>query len=56
VWRHFDRDVDAFLLALWRKAGLPAGELPPNARCSRYTTEKLVDPGPRPAIGARSAG
>jgi AmmeMemoRadiSam system protein A len=47
VWRHFDDDVDAFLGALWRKAGLPARAWCGRTRCERYTTEKLVDPGPR---------
>lgn len=48
VWRHFDDDTSAFLDALWRKAGLAPGTWPRGTRCSRYTTEKLVDPGPRP--------
>jgi AmmeMemoRadiSam system protein A len=47
VWRHFGDDVDAFLTALWRKAGLPHRSWPVGARCSRYTAEKMVDPGPR---------
>jgi AmmeMemoRadiSam system protein A len=47
VWRHFDGDVGAFLDGLWRKAGLTPGDWPPGTRCSRYTAEKLVDPGPR---------
>jgi AmmeMemoRadiSam system protein A len=50
VWRHFGDDVDAFLAALWRKAGLPADTWCPGTRCSRYTAEKLVDPGPRPGV------
>jgi AmmeMemoRadiSam system protein A len=48
VWDHFDDDVAAFLDALWRKAGLAPGSWPRGTRCSRYTAEKLVDPGPRP--------
>jgi AmmeMemoRadiSam system protein A len=48
VWRHFDGDVGAFLGALWRKAGLAPGAWPPTTQCSRYSAEKLVDPGPRP--------
>ena len=52
VWRHFGVDVDAFLDGLWRKAGLAPGTWPRDARCSRYTAEKLVDPGPRPPVGA----
>jgi hypothetical protein len=51
VWRHFGDDVDAFLAALWRKAGLPPGTWHRATRCSRYTAEKLVDRGPRPSIG-----
>ena len=50
VWRHFGDDVDAFLASLWRKAGLPPGAWCDRTRCSRYTAEKLVDPGPRPAV------
>ena len=50
VWRHFDGDVEAFLGALWQKAGLAPGDWPLGARCSRYTAEKLVDPGPRPPV------
>ena len=51
VWRHFDGDVDAFLDALWRKAGLAPGRWAAETRCSRYTAEKLVDAGPRRPIG-----
>jgi len=51
VWRHFDDDVDAFLGALWRKAGLPPGHWPKGTRCSRYSAEKVVDPGPRALVG-----
>jgi hypothetical protein len=50
VWRHFGDDVGAFLAALWRKAGLAPGEWPVGARCSGYTAEQLVDPGPRPGV------
>jgi AmmeMemoRadiSam system protein A len=52
VWRHFGDDVDAFLGALWRKAGLAAGVWPEGAHCSRYTAEKVVGHGPRPRIDA----
>jgi AmmeMemoRadiSam system protein A len=47
VWRHFGDDAAAFLGALWRKAGLEPGAWPRGTECSRYTAEKLVDPGPR---------
>jgi AmmeMemoRadiSam system protein A len=47
VWRHFGDDVDGFLAALWRKAGQPPAVWPDGARCSRYTAEQIVDPGPR---------
>jgi len=52
VWRHFGDDVDGFLDALWRKAGWKRGAWPPGAQCSRYTTDKLVDPGPRARDGS----
>jgi len=47
VWRHFDGQTAPFVAGLWRKAGLTPGDWPPGTRCSRYTAEKLVDPGPR---------
>ena len=43
VWRHFGDDVDGFLVALWRKAGLAPGSWPVDTRCSRYSAEKIVD-------------
>ena len=51
VWRHFGEDVPAFLDALWRKAGLEPGAWRRGTTCSRYTAEKLVDPGPRSPLG-----
>jgi AmmeMemoRadiSam system protein A len=56
VWRHFGDDVDAFLASLWQKAGLPPRAWCEQTRCSRYTAEKLVDPGPRPAVGTPAKG
>jgi AmmeMemoRadiSam system protein A len=50
VWRHFGDDVDGFLAALWRKASQPPATWPDGARCSRYTAEQVVDPGPRPPL------
>jgi uncharacterized protein len=51
VWRHFGDDADAFLAALWRKAGLAPGTWRPGTRCARYTAEQIVDHGPRPWSG-----
>ena len=51
VWRHFGDDADAFVAALWRKARLRPGAWPRYARCSRYSADKLVDPGPREPLG-----
>lgn len=53
VWRHFGDDAAAFLGALWRKAGLEPGTWPRGTLCSRYTAEKLVDPGPRAPLGCQ---
>jgi len=50
VWRHFGDDVEAFLAALWRKAGLTPRAWSSATRCSRYTAQKLVDPGPRTLV------
>jgi uncharacterized protein len=55
VWRHFGDDADAFLRALWRKAGLAPGAWPDGIRCARYTAEKLSDPGPRPRLDGTPA-
>lgn len=53
VWRHFGDDVDGFLEALWRKAGLVPTDWDPRTRCGRYTATKLVDPGPRAPVARR---
>lgn len=55
VWRHFGDDTDGFLDALWRKAGWERGTWPRGTQCSRYTADKLIDPGPRARID-NSAG
>jgi AmmeMemoRadiSam system protein A len=43
VWEEVP-DREAFLLALWRKAGLPAHAWPPGIRLARYTAQHA--PGP----------
>jgi AmmeMemoRadiSam system protein A len=43
-----------FVDALWQKAGLPYGAWPEGLVLSRYTTEEVVDPGPRAAIQERA--
>ncbi len=46
VWEQLP-DPAAFVGALWRKAGLPAGDWPRNIGVSRYRVVELADEGPR---------
>jgi AmmeMemoRadiSam system protein A len=46
VWEKID-SVDAFLDALWNKAGLRARDWPRGVQVSRYTTVEHTDTGPR---------
>jgi AmmeMemoRadiSam system protein A len=53
VWAKLSEPV-AFLDALWDKAGLRPGVWDAHLRVSTYTTEELVDRGPRAAVDDRS--
>jgi len=53
VWRQLP-DADAFVDALWQKAGLRPGVWPDGLRMLRYTTQEFADPGPRAPAGART--
>ena len=46
VWERLS-DPEQFLDVLWHKAGLRPRDWLPGTRVRRYTTEELVDPGPR---------
>jgi AmmeMemoRadiSam system protein A len=55
VWDKVD-DTEAFLDALWVKAGIRPRTWPETMRVSRYTTQEFADPGPRdfrPSRGRR---
>jgi len=47
VWPQLP-DVDGFLDALWRKAGLPPRTWPRGTRVRRYRTDEITGRGPRP--------
>ena len=51
VWEMLP-DPEAFLTALWRKAGLAPRLWDAHVRVLTYTTIELVDPGPRSLAGA----
>lgn len=46
VWRQLP-EPDAFLAALWQKAGLAPGTWPAGTRALGYTTDEFARPGPR---------
>lgn len=46
VWTNLD-DPDAFLAALWRKAGIPAGSWPDDIVVERYSVVEYTSPAPQ---------
>lgn len=49
VWGHLP-DVEDFLAALWRKAGLRVGSWDRSTHAARYTTDEFGEAGPREPV------